>query len=388
MSQPIAIVGGGPAGIMAALVAVRLGKEVHLFEQNSELGKKLLITGGGRCNLTTAVSEPTFLSRLIGEARFVRPALSALSQSAVMELFENLGVRLKREGDKIYPRSNSALEVRDALENELRALGVHIHLNQKVKQINIDHNHIVGLTTTKQLHFKRLIVTTGGMSFTKTGSDGRLLASLTQVDQEPWHAGLVPFITSNDFSSIMGVQVADAVLSYGKQQVRGEVLCTHRGLSGPAVLDLSSYLAKEQLPVWITIDWLPETSAEELSQRLFGPKKGLDSRLSGLLPKRLLQYVLEPVRELDLGNLPKAKRNELLARFKAHPVQVKALGSLEQAIVSLGGVSLKQVNPKTMEHRVVKGLYFAGECLAISGPTGGYNLQIAFSTGYLAGRNA
>lgn len=387
MNLRVAVVGGGPAGMMAAYAAAKAGHRVELFEQNEELGRKLLLTGGGRCNLTTTATEAVFLSRLIGSSRFIRPALSALSQADLMAFFESRGVRLKKEGDKIYPVSDSAREIRDTLADSLREAGVRVNLRTAVRQIIMDEGVVQGIRTTRFLPFDRVIVTTGGMSYTRTGSDGRLLATLHAVAQESWRPGIVPLITQNDYSDLRGISLPQVKVQVGKQSFEGELLFTHRGLSGPVILEASSHLTGGAFPIDIYLDFIPDVSPEQLSKLLEGPKKGQAARLAGLLPKRLLQYILGPFQETDWGNLPKAERQTLKDAFKRHRVSIVESAPLEQAMVSLGGVSLAQIQPRTMEHRDIRGLFFAGECLALSGPTGGYNLQIAFSSGYLAGRN-
>lgn len=372
--------------MMAAISAAESGYQVDLFEQKSNLGSKLLITGGRRCNLTSAVSETEFLERLIGPSRFVRPALSALSQKDLRAFFEKRGVTLKTEGLKVYPVSDDARDVLKCLKQALSQAGVRVILNEPVHRVIMDETQVKGIETDHFQAYERVIVATGGVSYSVTGSDGKLLASMKEIGRNEWRAGLSSLHTKNDFSPLMGISLADVVLSHGNTYQRGELLFTHYGLSGPAALDLSNHLSGLDLPLEIRLDLLPDMSREALADRLFGTKKDLDKRLAGLLPKRLLQYLLEPYHDKDPANFKKTEREQMIDWFKAHKVTIKGFGQLEQAIVSLGGVDLKQIKSKTLEHRTIKGLYFAGECLDIAGPTGGYNLQLAFSTGYLAGR--
>lgn len=385
MSLRVAVVGGGPAGLMAAISAAGRGHQVRLYEKNSALGKKLLITGGGRCNLTTAVSQDIFLERLIGQARFLRPSLSALSQNELRQFFESRGVPLKAEGDKIYPKSDKAQDILECLMSEIKRLGVAVRLNTPVTGIVPEEDGIL-VQADRLEQFDRVIIATGGVSYSVTGSDGKLLETLHQVGRIPWRAGLISLYTKNDFRPLMGISLSDASLHYKRKEVRGELLFTHYGLSGPAALGISSYLSGETFPLDLTIDFLPDMTPEALADKLFGSKKQLSQRLGSLLPKRLLAYLLDSFRDKDPGNMTRSEREIFLKHFKAHPVVVNRLGDIEQATISLGGVELKELKPKTLEHRTISGLYFAGECLDLSGPTGGYNLQIAFSTGYLAGR--
>lgn len=385
MSLRVAVVGGGPAGLMAAISAAGRGHQVRLYEKNSALGKKLLITGGGRCNLTTAVSQDIFLERLIGQARFLRPSLSALSQNELRQFFESRGVPLKAEGDKIYPKSDKAQDILECLMSEMKRLGVDVRLNTPVTGIVPEEDGII-VQADRLEQFDRVIIATGGVSYSVTGSDGKLLETLKQVGRIPWRAGLISLYTKNDFRVLMGISLSDASLHYKRKEVRGELLFTHYGLSGPAALGISSYLSGETFPLDLAIDFLPDMTPEALADKLFGSKKQLSQRLNSLLPKRLLAYLLDSFRDKDPGNMTRGEREIFLQHFKAHPVVVNHLGDIEQATISLGGVDLKELRPKTLEHRTIPGLYFAGECLDLSGPTGGYNLQIAFSTGYLAGR--
>lgn len=385
MSQKVAIIGGGPAGMMAAIRAGADGHRVCLFEQNTELGKKLLITGGGRCNLTSSVTQAIFLERLIGQARFLRPALSALSQTDLIDFFEQRGVPLKAEGDKIYPKSDQARDILDCLSGDMKRLGVAIRLGTPVKNVIVEERAVT-VITERPMAFDKVIIATGGVSYPVTGSDGRLLATLEPLDRIPWRPGLSSLYSPSVGREIMGISLADAVLMYQKSSVRGELLFTHYGLSGPAALDLSNHLSGRAFPLEITLDLLPDRPREALAEKLFGSNKDLDRRLRGLLPKRLLSYLLRDYRDRDTGNLKRSERSAFLDQFKAWPVTILRLGAIEQATISLGGVALSQLRPRTLEHRTMRGVYFAGECLDLAGPTGGYNLQIAFSTGYLAGR--
>lgn len=384
MHKPVAVIGAGPAGMMAAIQAAK-SHRVRLYEQNQTVGKKLLLTGGGRCNLCSAVSLPVFLDRFIGPKNFIKPALSAFSPQALCDFFEAWGVPLKQEGDRIYPRSDRAEDIRAALLRALEHSGVELCLGQAVEQINVKDGSPSARIAGNWHGFSHIIVATGGVSYPGTGSDGKLLATLSQVEQNAWYPGLVPLYTVEDFRPLMGISLAQAELGYKKMRIRGELLFTHYGLSGPVAMDLSNYL-RADLPQTIQLDCLPEMGRDQLEAELFGPVQERFQTLRQQLPQRLLKFLLEPLEGRDLGNLTRAERARALDRFKAMQVRVNTTGKIEQATISLGGVELRSINRKTLEHRQLKGLYFAGECLDIAGPTGGYNLQLAFSTGYLAGR--
>ena len=382
----VAIIGGGPAGMMAAISAARSGYRVDLYDKNRRLGEKLLLTGGGRCNVAPAVTDSQFLDALVGPVRFIRPALSAFGPADSRSFFESGGVPLKQEGAKLYPVSDQAGDILACLMRRLEQAGVNLCLDQPVTAVRLTPDKVLGIERETFLAYDKVIIATGGVSYQVSGSDGRLIDSLALVEKTPWRAGLSPLYTENDFSDLMGISLSRAQLAYDRQTIGGELLFTHYGLSGPAALDLSNYISDDSWPKQVTLDVLPDISRQELAERLFVARGEQERWLSGRLPKRLIHYLIAPYRDSDWPNLKKADREGLLDRFKAMKVSVKHLGKRDQAIISLGGVALRQLKAKTLEHRTIKGLYFAGECLDIAGPTGGYNLQLAFSTGYLAGR--
>lgn len=382
----VAIIGGGPAGMMAAISAAQSGYRVDLYDKNSRLGQKLLLTGGGRCNVAPAVTASQFVDRLVGPVRFIRPAVSAFGPADTRSFFESGGVALKQEGAKLYPVSDQAGDILACLLRRLDQAGVQILLNQAVTAVRLEPDQVLGIETDRFLAYDKVIIATGGVSYQVSGSDGRLIDGLAMVEKTAWRAGLSPLHTENDFSGLMGISLSQVELHYGRLTIEGELLFTHYGLSGPAALDLSNYLSDDSWPKPVTLDVLPDISRDELAGHLFVARGERERWLSGRLPKRLMQYLIEPYQDSDWANLKKADRAGLLDRFKALAITVNHLGKRDQAIITLGGVALRQLKAKTLEHRTIKGLYFAGECLDIAGPTGGYNLQLAFSTGFLAGR--
>lgn len=380
------VIGGGPAGMMAAIEAAR-NSEVLLLEGNASLGKKLLLTGGGRCNLTSAQEPDDFLQR-IHNARFFRPSLQAFSQEDLVHFFEARGLKLKREGLKWYPVTDQAQSVLEILITAMKQAGVQVLTKRKVTGLRLqDHDYRV-ITADETYQANRLILACGGASFSATGSDGGMLDLLRREGLEvtPLEAGLTALYLENPFSSLSGISLPDAALRFGKKSARGEMLFTHHGLSGPLVIDLSSDL--HPFPLEMTLDFLPESKDEELLERLFhSDRRTLSTVLAEELPRRVAQFLMEPFEQGDRFNFERSRRRQVIECIKRFKVLAVRKGTLKEAMVTVGGVDVKQLSPATLEHRKHRGLYMAGEMLDLHGPSGGYNLQIAFSTGYLAGRS-
>lgn len=400
----VAVIGGGPAGMMAAATAARLGHTVTLFEHNEKLGKKLYITGKGRCNVTNAAARDGFFAHVLRNPRFLYSAWANFDASDVMALFERLGVALKTErGGRVFPASDKSSDILRAMETYVRSSGVSVNLETEVTEIAAQDGVVTGVVTRDgALQFDAVILATGGRSYPQTGStgDGYAFAKALGHTVKPPVASLVPLVTQERWpTELAGVTLKNIALSAraGDKKIfseLGELLFTHFGVSGPLVLSLSGVIAGNPAGTKLAIDFKPGLTAEQLDARLLrdlneNAKKQVQSALHALLPARLLTAVLA-LAEIDgtlpVGELTKAKRHALLDVLKGAPLTVSGAHGIDEAVVTCGGVNVAEVNASTMESRLVRGLYFAGEVLDVDATTGGYNLQIAWSTGALAGR--
>lgn len=397
----IVIIGAGAAGLMAAISAGRHhpADKVIVLEQNNVAGKKLLLTGGGRCNITSAIPMADFYSKIPGKSKFLYGAFSAFTNDDLIRLLQQHGLKVKREADKIYPARDSAQLVVNTLLSSIPE-NVRIAYGEKVSDICLlmdkESRQVSGVVTDRrQISADKIIVATGGLSYPGTGSDGKFFSVLQRIGVQttPFFPSLVPIFLKNPMAKLQGISVREVLLKgkIGKKivQTRGDLLFTAKGLSGPVALDMSAYLGSENPDkITLTVDFLPEMKEKDLWQRIFAPgKKKIENKIKDLLPHKLLEYLFAPYDGKDLFNLKKTEQEQIVRQIKAFPVPVKGFGSITESVVTKGGVDLKQINPSTMEHKQIRGLYFAGECLDLNALTGGYNLQIAFSTGYLAGEN-
>lgn len=372
--------------MMAALQAAE-SSDILLLEKNQTLGKKLLLTGGGRCNLTSAIDEALFLDKIHTE-HFFRPAWRAFSAQDLIAFFEDRGLSFKKEALKYYPVTDSASSVLEVLIEALHQRGVHIHTKAQVRELELSPGRFRVITTDKAYTSERLILACGGASYPATGSDGALFEILKQkgIQVTVLEAGLCGLYGHDRLNSLSGISLPDVELSYGKRKFRGELLFTHHGISGPMVLDLSSQLS--HFPLELKLDFLPDHSETDLLERFFLPDKSAPSTLlARFLPKRVAQLLMQEFDKEDRFNFNKLKRRALLDTIKHYRMRIDHKGDLGQAMVTVGGVDLAELIPATLEHRRIQGLYMVGEMLDLHGPSGGYNLQIAFSTGYLAGRS-
>ena len=406
----VVIIGGGAAGLMAALFAARGGASVTLLERNEKLGKKIYITGKGRCNLTNACDRDAFLRRVFRNPRFLYAALSTLDSDATMALMEGLGVALKVErGERVFPVSDKASDVTAALAREIARLGVEVRLESRARSVLSRGGAVcaVALEDGREIPADAVVVATGGMSYPSTGSTGdgyRLAAehghalahplpALTAIETvQTWPARLAGLTLKN-------VRLRCEVASAKARRIfneQGELLFTHFGISGPLALTLSSLLPEDVTQARIYIDLKPALEEKTLDERLVRDvralsRKQLSTLMDGLEPHNLgleLCALLDLSPAMTAGNLTQAERRRLVALIKGVPLTPRALRGFSEAIVTRGGIDVRQVNPSKMESRLLRGLYFAGEVLDVDGATGGFNLQIAFSTGALAGKSA
>ena len=402
----VAIIGGGAAGQLAAIYAARGGYDVSLFEKNEKLGKKLYITGKGRCNVTNACERADFFANIPRNPRFLYSAFSAFDNADIVALLQGQNVPTKVErGQRVFPASDKSSDVLGALRREVAAAGARVCLNTEVTEIIAAEGEVRGLRFAdgSEQDFSAVILAAGGLSYPQTGSTGdgyRFARALGHSIVEPTGA-LTPFETEETWcAALSGVTLKNVTLTAvqgGKTVYKelGELLFTHFGISGPLALTCSSCLAQPAAGTKLYIDLKPGLSAEQLDKRLLrdladGARKTLGGALSGLLPARLLATVLALAKlnaTKTASECTKAERRTLAEMLKAVPLMVRDLRCIDEAIITRGGVDLREVNPKTMESRIVRGLYFAGEVLDVDAFTGGFNLQIAWSTGALAGRS-
>lgn len=405
----VIVIGGGAAGMMAAIIAARNGKEVTVLEQNEKLGKKLFITGKGRCNFTNACDIEDLFGNVISNPKFMYSAFYTFSNDMVMDFFEELGMPYKVErGNRVFPVSDHSSDVIKVLEKEMRRLGVVICLNTKVKSLIIEKNICKGVELVnkkEKIYADSVIITTGGVSYPRTGAckDGYIFAKQaghTIVAPSP---SLVPIELEEDCcKDLMGISLKNvsATIYADNKKVYsdfGEMLFTHFGVSGPIIIKASAYIQKYlQKNLSLTIDLKPALDEKQLDERILKDfqlfqNKQLKNALDKLLLRALIPVVIEKSGldgDKKVNELTKEERRILGHTIKHLPFSIIGLRSWDEAIVTKGGVSVKEIDPGTMESKLTGGLYFAGEVLDLDALTGGFNLQIAWSTGYLAGLSA
>lgn len=402
----VSVIGGGPAGMIAASEAAKRGHTVSIYEKNEKLGKKLYITGKGRCNVTNDCDRDGFFSAVVHNPRFLYSAFSAFDNHDMMSLLTQNGCPLKTErGGRVFPVSDKSSDILRTMERTVRESGVHVCLQTEVQRILTVGGAVTGieLTDGSAVPCDAVIVATGGISYPQTGStgDGYRFAETTGHRVTERTGSLVPLETVEDWpAALTGLTLKNVTLSAMRNGKRifhsdtGEMLFTHFGISGPLVLTLSAMIAGEEKGTTVSIDLKPGLTNEQLDARLLrdieqNRQKHLMGALHALLPERLLETVIS-VAGVDgsvrAGELKKADRLKLRDILKALPLTVRSARPAEEAIITRGGVSVKDIDAKTMASKLVKGLYFAGEVIDVDAVTGGYNLQIAWSTGALAGR--
>ena len=405
--RKIAVIGGGPAGMMGAIYGAMNGASVTLFEKNDRLGKKLAITGKGRCNVTNDCDNNEFLKNVISNPKFLYASISNFDTSDTKAFFENAGVPLKTErGRRVFPVSDSAHDIVNALKKTLVEYGCTVK-NEKVKDILTKNGKVTGIKTSRgEYFFDAVIVATGGASYTATGSDGdgfRFARSLG-IELTPLVPSLVPLETTQDVSEIMGLSLKNVVLKIRNNQTGkivfeelGEMLFTHFGLSGPLVLSASCHMQKmERGKYSAIIDLKPALDTKTLDNRVLSDfskalNKDFINSLGGLLPAKIVPYIVKKTGILPttkVNAITKEQRTLLVDTLKGLTLEIKGFRHLNEAIITQGGIKTSEINPSTMESKKIKGLYFAGEVIDVDAYTGGYNLQIAFSTGALAGTHS
>ena len=409
----VLIIGGGAAGMMAAAFAAKNGNRVEVFEKNEKLGKKLFITGKGRCNITNAADLEDFFPAVTSNPKFLYSAFYSFTNEQVISFFEELGVKTKVErGGRVFPVSDHSSDVIQALKSEMERLGVKINLNAEVKELITEKSSTgetvngIRLVSGKKISGDAVIVATGGISYPSTGSTGdgyrfarrcghkvsELSPSLVPMEVKEWYAG-----------ELMGLSLRNIEIriTEGKKKLYqefGEMLFTHYGVTGPVILSASSVVGKKLKDTELTlhIDLKPALTEEQLDKRVLrefetNHNRQFKNAVDSLFPSKLRPVIVELSgipEEKKVHEITKEERLRFVRLIKDFTMTLTGLRGYNEAIITKGGVSVKEIDPGTMESKLIKGLYFAGEVLDLDAVTGGYNLQIAWSTGYLAGMNA
>lgn len=403
----VAVIGGGAAGMLAAIAAAEHGHQVQLFEKNEKLGKKIYITGKGRCNVTNACDTEELFAAVVHNPKFLYSSFYSFTNQDMMELVERNGCPLKTErGGRVFPVSDKSSDVIRALTVCLKNAGVQVRLYEEVDSVETRDGRVSGIRLKKTgeiVSADAVIVATGGLSYPSTGStgDGYRFAEKTGHTVTDLSPALVPFETAESVvKDLQGLALKNiqAKILKGKKVLYeefGEMLFTHFGVSGPVLLSASSYGA-EQLkkgPLTLSLDLKPALSEEQLDARILRDfeeqkNKQYKNSLSRLLPAKMIPVIVERSGidpDKKINEITKEERRRIVQAVKDFRLTLTGLRGYKEAIITQGGVSVREINPSTMESKLVKGLYFAGEVLDLDAVTGGYNLQIAWSTGHLAG---
>jgi len=411
----IIVIGGGPAGLMAAVAAGRQGARVLLVEKGDRLGRKLIISGGGRCNVTNRSARDELVRQIVGNGRFMYSALSRFGSEEIIRLFEGLGIKLKEEDHgRMFPVSDKAISVANALIGHIRQLGVTVRLGAPVDRLLIQDRRCSGvrLADGEKVAASAVVVAVGGKSVPATGSTGDGYAWARQAGHTvtELYPTEVPLRAADEFirsKVLQGLSLRDAACTLydprGKRLTvqRGDIIFTHFGLSGPAALRCSHYvsvthLKQANVPLRLTIDLFPDLPGEAVYRQLTAlverePKKAVKNAVRPMLPERLIPVLLGLAgvdEATTLAHLPREGWQQFTRLVKALPVTVTGTLSLEQAFVTGGGVSIREIDPATMGSKLTAGLYFAGEVMDVHAHTGGYNITVAFSSGWTAGTAA
>ena len=413
----VIIIGGGPAGMLAAISAAKESNEIILLEKNNSLGRKLLITGKGRCNITSSIDIDEFIKNIPGNGRFLYSAFQNFTNQDIIKLIENNGIKVKEErGNRIFPVTDRAEDVLNCLIKEMKKYRqIEIKTGKKVENILVENGEAIGvkLETGEKIFGSKIVLATGGKSYPVTGSDGdgyKMAKSLGHTI-EKIRGSLVPLTGDKILcQSMQGlslrnvkIQIKDLEKNKKIYDDFGELLFTHFGVSGPTILSSSAHLLRykdidrlfKEDKIKLYIDLKPALSTEELDLRIRRDfeeikNKEFKNSLEKLLPKKMIQAVLD-LSGIDINkkvnSITKEERLKLVELLKNFEINIDGFRPVEEAIVTAGGISIKEINPKTMESKLVKGLYFAGEIIDVDAYTGGFNLQIAYSTGFTAGLN-
>ena len=414
----VVVIGGGPAGMMAAITSAENGNEVILLEKNKSLGKKLLITGKGRCNITSSLPMEDFIKNTPGNGMFLYSVFNKFTNQDIINFLNEQGLKVKEErGNRIFPSTDKSIDVLNCFEKKLKSLkNVKIMYEIPVKEILVEKNRVIGVKCKKENIIKadKVILATGGKSYPLTGStgDGYEMAKTLGHTIKKIRPSLVPLETYEKdlHQSLQGLSLRNVKIKLVDENKNkqiyedfGEMLFTHFGVSGPVILSGSAHLVRykniEELlssrKIKLIIDLKPALTEEKLNDRILRDfeefkNKNFKNSLDKLLPQKLIPVVIEYSEispEKQVNSITKQERHKIVKLIKEFKVTIKNFRKVEDGIITAGGVNIKEINPKTMESKLISGLYFAGEILDVDSYTGGFNLQIAYSTGYVAGIN-
>lgn len=411
----VVVIGGGPAGMMSAISAAKSGDKVVLLEKNNILGKKILITGKGRCNITSSLDIDDFINNIPGNGRFLYSAFENFDNKDIIELLKKEGVSVKEErGNRYFPTSDRAEDVRMALERETKKAGVDVKLNSKVCGIEIEDSRVKSVVLENgKIDADKIILATGGKSYPLTGSngDGYKIAEELGHTIKDVRGSLVPLIAEKSVClKMQGLSLRNVgIVLYDVEKDKkiysdfGEMLFTHFGVSGPTILSGSAHLLRykdvdkkiSNGKIVLKIDLKPALSFEQLDARILRDftevkNKQFKNSFDKLLPKKMIDVVIDKSKidpEKHVNEITREERMNLVKILKCFVVRIDGFRPVDEAIVTAGGISVKEINPKTMESKIVSGLYFAGEIIDVDAYTGGFNLQIAYSTGFTAGKH-
>lgn len=417
----VIIIGGGPAGMLAAITSAQKGNETTIIEKNNRLGKKLLITGKGRCNITSSIDINDFINNIPGNGKFLYSAFQNYTNKDIINFLEKNGVSVKEErGNRIFPKSDRSLDVEKAFEREITRLHINVKLNSKVTNILVKNNKVEGVKylnsedIEKNLYADKIILATGGATYPLTGStgDGYKMAEQLGHTVTKIKPSLVPLTASKGSIKIcqklqglslrnVAIRLMDVEKNKKIYEDFGEMIFTHFGVSGPTILSSSAHLLRyknvEELlvngKIVLEIDLKPALSEQQLDlriQRDFSANKNKEFKnsLDALLPQKLIPVIVDLSgidEDKKVNEVTKEERLKLVELLKKFNVTISGFRPLEEGIITAGGINVKEINPKTMESKIVEGLFFAGEIIDVDAYTGGFNLQIAYSTGYTAG---
>ena len=410
----VIVIGGGPAGMMAAITAAEYGNNVTIIEKNSDFGKKLLITGKGRCNITSSLYMSEFIKNTPGNGQFLYSAFQNYTNTDIIDFLKNQGLEVKEErGNRIFPVTDKSIDVLNCFKSKINELKIKKLFNTRVQKILVQNGEVLGVRTEKEIiQTDKIILATGGKSYPLTGStgDGYLIAKNIGHKVTEIRPSLVPLVIyeKNECKKMQGLSLRNVgikIIDESKNKLIyedfGEMIFTHFGISGPTILSGSAHLVRykeidnlmKEQKIKLQIDLKPALTEEQLDERILRDfndfkNKQFKNSLDKLLPQKLIPVIIEKSGinpEKKVNEINKKERHRLVNLLKNFEVIIKGFRPIDEAIITSGGINIKEINPKTMESKLVEGLYFAGEIIDVDAYTGGFNLQIAYSTGYVAG---